>query len=109
MLQTIVFAVCLICDKRETKNLNYVYTQDYIIRIWSHKNAECLESMVVDIASHDVRSDARIEVHNISQMLANKLQNVGVLCDCDHCRRDPQSLPLENAHLIGPLNMLIRL
>src|SRR5215467_4720255 len=32
---------------------------------------------IVDIASHEVRSNVRIEVHDISQILANKLQTVG--------------------------------
>jgi signal transduction histidine kinase len=34
---------------------------------------------IVDIASHEVRSNVRIEVHDISQILANKLQTVGSL------------------------------
>jgi hypothetical protein len=34
---------------------------------------------IVDIASQEMRSNARIEVHDISQILANKLQTVGSL------------------------------
>ena len=34
---------------------------------------------IVDIASHEVRSNVRIEVHDISQILATKLQTVGSL------------------------------
>jgi hypothetical protein len=34
---------------------------------------------IVDIASQEMRSNARIEVHDISQILANKLQSMGVL------------------------------
>ena len=34
---------------------------------------------IVDIASHEVRSNVRIEVHDISQTLATKLQTVGSL------------------------------
>ncbi|MGC2572708.1 MAG: sensor histidine kinase [Candidatus Nitrosopolaris sp.] len=34
---------------------------------------------IVDIASDEVRSNVRIEVHDISQILANKLQTVGSL------------------------------
>src|SRR5215472_3134045 len=34
---------------------------------------------IVDIASHEVRSNVRIEVRDISQILANKLQTVGTL------------------------------
>jgi hypothetical protein len=34
---------------------------------------------IVDIASQEMRSNARIEVHDISQILANTLQSMGVL------------------------------
>ena len=34
---------------------------------------------IVDIASKEVRSNSRIQVHDISQILANKLQTVGAL------------------------------
>jgi signal transduction histidine kinase len=34
---------------------------------------------IVDIASQEIRSNTRIEVHDISQILANKLQTVGAL------------------------------
>jgi hypothetical protein len=38
-----------------------------------------LTNKIVDIASQEMRSNARIEVHDISQILANKLQTVGSL------------------------------
>jgi hypothetical protein len=34
---------------------------------------------IIDVASQEVRSNTRIEVHDISQILANKLQTVGTL------------------------------
>src|SRR5215831_6038543 len=36
-------------------------------------------SKIIDIASREVRSNARIEVNEVSQILANKLQTVGAL------------------------------
>jgi signal transduction histidine kinase len=50
-----------------------------VLSIFAYQYSTFTSNKIVDIASHEVRSDARIEVHDISQILANKLQNVGVL------------------------------
>ena len=50
-----------------------------VLSIFAYQYSTFTSNKIVDIASHDVSSDARIEVHDISQILANKLQNVGVL------------------------------
>jgi signal transduction histidine kinase len=50
-----------------------------VLSIFAYQYSTFTSDKIVDIASHEVRSDARIEVHDISQILANKLQNVGVL------------------------------
>jgi hypothetical protein len=50
-----------------------------VLSIFAYQYSTFTSEKIVDIASHEVRSDARIEVHDISQILANKLQNVDVL------------------------------
>ena len=50
-----------------------------VLSIFAYQYSTFISKKIVDIASNDVRSDTRIEVHDISQILANKLQNVGVL------------------------------
>jgi signal transduction histidine kinase len=50
-----------------------------ILSILSYQFFIIASNKIVDIASQEVRSNVRIEVHDISQILANKLQNVGSL------------------------------
>jgi signal transduction histidine kinase len=50
-----------------------------VLSIFAYQYSTITLNKIVDIASQKVSSDARIEVHDISQILANKLQNVGVL------------------------------
>ena len=50
-----------------------------VLSIFAYQYSSFTANKIVDIASQKVSSDARIEVHDISQILANKLQNVGVL------------------------------
>ncbi len=51
----------------------------FILSIFSYQYSILNSNKIVDIASQEVRSNARIEVHDISQILANKLQTVGAL------------------------------
>jgi hypothetical protein len=50
-----------------------------MLSILSYQFFIIASNKIVDIASQEVRSNVRIEVHDISQILANKLQNVGSL------------------------------
>jgi hypothetical protein len=50
-----------------------------MLSILSYQFFIIASNKIVDIASHEVRSNVRIEVHDISQILANKLQTVGSL------------------------------
>jgi signal transduction histidine kinase len=47
-----------------------------MLSILSYQFFIIASNKIVDIASHEVRSNVKIEVHDISQILANKLQNV---------------------------------
>jgi hypothetical protein len=49
------------------------------VSIFSYQYSTFTSHKIVNIASQEVRSNTRIEVHDISQILANKLQTVGVL------------------------------
>jgi hypothetical protein len=50
-----------------------------VLSIFSYEYSILTSSKIVDIASQEVRSNTRIEVHDISLILANKLQTVGAL------------------------------
>ena len=49
------------------------------VSIFLYQYSTFTSNKIGDIASQEVRSNARIEVHDISQILANKLQTVGAL------------------------------
>jgi hypothetical protein len=50
-----------------------------ILLILSYQYSTLISNKIADIAANEVRSNARIEVHDISQILANKLETVGAL------------------------------
>jgi len=49
------------------------------VSIFSYQYSVLTSNRIVDIASGEVRSNTRIEAHDISQILTNKLQTVGAL------------------------------
>src|SRR5437868_6249004 len=50
-----------------------------VLSIFSYQYLIVTSNKTVDIASKEVRSNTKIEVHDISLILANKLQTVGAL------------------------------
>ena len=50
-----------------------------ILSILSYQYSILISNNIVDISANEVRSATRIEVHDISQILANKLETVGAL------------------------------
>jgi signal transduction histidine kinase len=50
-----------------------------LLSILSYQFSILIYNKIVDIASQQVRSNTQIEVHDISQILANKLQTMGAL------------------------------
>jgi signal transduction histidine kinase len=50
-----------------------------VLSVFSYEYSILTSNKIVDIASQEVRSNTRIEVHDISLILANKLQTVGAL------------------------------
>jgi hypothetical protein len=49
------------------------------VSIFSYQYSTFTSNKIGDIASQEIRSNARIEVHDLSQILANKVQTVGAL------------------------------
>ena len=50
-----------------------------VLSIFSYQYSILNSNKIVDIASQEVRSNTKIEVHDISLILTNKLQTVGAL------------------------------
>jgi signal transduction histidine kinase len=50
-----------------------------ILSIISYEYSSSTSNDIVDIASQDIRSNARIEVHDLSKLLANRLETINVL------------------------------
>jgi amino acid permease len=50
-----------------------------IVSILLYQYSVLTSNKIDEIASKEVRSNSRIQVHDISQILANKLQTVGAL------------------------------
>jgi hypothetical protein len=49
------------------------------VSIFSYQYSTFTSNKIGDIASQEVRSNAKIEIHDLSQILANKVQTVGAL------------------------------
>ena len=50
-----------------------------VLSIISYEYSSSTSNDIVDIASQDIRSNARIEVHDLSKLLANRLETINVL------------------------------
>lgn len=50
-----------------------------ILSIFSYQYSTSTSNRIVDIASKEIRSNARIEVHDLSQLMSNRLQTITVL------------------------------
>jgi cache domain-containing protein len=74
---------CMLKKERTSKTniaiLILVASIALVLSIFAYQYSTFTSNKIADIASHEVRSNARIEVHDVSQILANKLQTVGAL------------------------------
>jgi hypothetical protein len=50
-----------------------------ILSIISYQYSSSTSNDIVDIASQEIRSNARIEVHDLSKLLANRLETINVI------------------------------
>jgi hypothetical protein len=56
-----------------------IVTVALVVSIFSYQYSTFTANKIVEISSQEVRSNARIEVHDLSQILSNRLQTVSAL------------------------------
>jgi hypothetical protein len=50
-----------------------------ILSIFSYQNFTITSDRIVDIASEEIRSNTKIQVHDLSKILANRLESMTIL------------------------------
>jgi signal transduction histidine kinase len=68
-----------IFSKRNVSVLVIVVATGLSLSIFSYQYSSSTSDKIIDVASQEIRSNAKIEVHDISQILANKLQSIGTI------------------------------
>ena len=68
-----------IFSKRNVSVLVIVVATVLLLSIFSYQYSSSTSNRIIDVASQEIRSNAKIEVHDISQILANRLQSIGAL------------------------------
>jgi hypothetical protein len=66
-------------SKRNVSVLIIVVATGLLLSIFSYQYSSFTSNKIIDVASQEIRSNAKIEVHDISQILANRLQSIGAL------------------------------
>jgi signal transduction histidine kinase len=66
-------------SKRNVSVLVIVVATGLSLSIFSYQYSSSTSDKIIDVASQEIRSNAKIEVHDISQILANKLQSIGTI------------------------------
>jgi signal transduction histidine kinase len=72
-------AIADIFSKRNISVLIIVVATGLLLSIFSYQYSSSRANKIIDVASQEIRSNAKIEVHDISQILSNKLQSIGAL------------------------------
>ena len=68
-----------IFSKRNVSVLIIVVATVLLLSVFSYQYSSFTSNKIIDVASQEIRSNAKIEVHDISQILANRLQSIGAL------------------------------
>jgi signal transduction histidine kinase len=68
-----------IFSKRNISVLIIIVATGLLLSIFSYQYSSSTSNKIIDVASQEIRSNAKIEVHDISQILANRLQSIGAL------------------------------
>ena len=68
-----------ILSKRNISVLVIVVATGLLLSIFSYQYSSSTSNKIIEVASEDIRSNAKIEVHDISQILGNRLQSIGAL------------------------------
>ena len=72
-------AIADIFSKRNVSVLVIVLVTGLLLSIFSYQYSSSRANKIIDVASQEIRSNAKIEAHDISQILANRLQGIGAL------------------------------
>jgi hypothetical protein len=68
-----------ILSKRNVSILIIIGAIALLLSVFSYHYSSFTSNKIIDVASQEIRSNARIEVHDLSQILTNKLQSTGAL------------------------------
>ena len=68
-----------ILSKRNVSILIIIGSIALLLSVFSYHYSSFTSNKIIDVASQEIRSNARIEVHDLSQILTNKLQSTGAL------------------------------
>jgi signal transduction histidine kinase len=66
-------------SKRNVSVLVIVVATGLSLSIFSYQYSSSTSDKIINVASQEIRSNAKIEVHDVSQILANKLQSIGAI------------------------------
>ncbi|MFL6420638.1 MAG: cache domain-containing protein [Nitrososphaeraceae archaeon] len=72
-------AIADILSKRNVSVLIIVVATGLLLSIFSYQYSSFTSNKIIDIASQEIRSNGKIEVHDLSQILANRIQSIGAL------------------------------
>jgi signal transduction histidine kinase len=68
-----------ILSKRNVSILIIIGAVALLLSVFSYHYSSFTSNKIIDVALQEIRSNARIEVHDLSQILTNKLQSTGAL------------------------------
>jgi signal transduction histidine kinase len=68
-----------ILSKRNVSILIIIGSIALLLSVFSYHYSSFTSNKIIDVALQEIRSNARIEVHDLSQILTNKLQSTGAL------------------------------
>jgi signal transduction histidine kinase len=68
-----------ILSKRNVSILIIIGAIALLLSVFSYHYSSFTSNKIIDVALQEIRSNARIEVHDLSQILTNKLQSTGAL------------------------------
>jgi signal transduction histidine kinase len=68
-----------ILSRRNIAILIFIAVAAALISLFSNHYYTATSDKIADVASHEIRTNAQIQVHDLSQILANKLESIGSL------------------------------
>jgi signal transduction histidine kinase len=68
-----------ILSRRNIAILIIIAVSAAVVSLFSNQYYTATSAKIADVASHEIRTNAQIQVHDLSQILANKLESIGSL------------------------------